>query len=527
MSSSVAAAALAGDLPIRLKVERVGKSFPGVRALDEVCFDVRQGEIHALVGENGAGKSTLMKVLSGVYPAGDFDGGFSLDGAPCSFRNVQDSARAGLAIVHQELSLVAGLSVAENIFLGREPAGFLGGIRWPELFRRTRQLLDSLGLALHPGQPAGSLGVGQQQMVEIAKALSHRAGILILDEPTAALTDAESAVLFRILAGLKSQGHSIIYISHRLAEVLQIADRITVMRDGRTVGTARVSEWNENSVIAAMVGRDVDTLFPAAGRPAGPAVLEIRNLATGGASRGHPTVSFQARQGEILGIAGLMGAGRTELLATIFGIAPARGSGEILIDGAAVNIRRPADAIAHGLAFVTEDRKRSGLLLDQSIVRNITLPSLRRISGLVFTDDARELAAAIPVYQSMRVKAQSPLVKAGTLSGGNQQKVVLSKWLLTKPRVLLLDEPTRGIDIGGKQEIYAEIDKLARAGLAVIMVSSELTEILGLADRILVMRDGRFSGEFSRDQANAHDIMAAATGLSQFPRPAGSGKELR
>ena len=526
MSLPMETAVLSAPPASRLRVERVGKSFPGVRALDEVFLDVRQGEIHALVGENGAGKSTLMRILSGVYPAGAFDGGFSIDGAKCSFRNVQDASRAGLAIVHQELSLVPELSVAENIFLGREPAGFLGGIRWVELFRRTRDLLDSLGLAIDPGRPAASLGVGQQQMVEIAKALSHRASILILDEPTAALTDAESEALFRILAELKSQGHSIIYISHRLEEVFRIADRITVMRDGRTVRTAAVSQWNENSVIAGMVGRDVTTLFPPGGRPAGPVVLEVRNLAVEGTSRGESAVSFQARQGEILGIAGLMGAGRSELLATIFGIAPARGSGEILIDGYAVTIRRPADAIAHGIAFVTEDRKRSGLLLDQSIVRNITLPSLRRISGRVFTDDVRELAAALPVYQSMQVKAQSPLVKARTLSGGNQQKVVLSKWLLTSPRVLLLDEPTRGIDVGAKQEIYAEIDKLARAGLAVIMVSSELSEILGLADRVLVMRDGRFTGEFARGRANAHDVMACATGLSQFPQPASLEREV-
>ncbi len=517
-------AAVTVPAAIRLRVVGVGKSFPGVRALDEVSLDVRQGEIHALVGENGAGKSTLMKILSGIYPAGTFDGSFSMDGVACLFRSVQDASRAGFAIVHQELSLAPELSVAENIFLGREPAGFMGNIRWTELFRQTRDLLDSLGLALDPARSAGSLGVGQQQMVEIAKALSHRAHILILDEPTAALTDAESEALFRILAALKSKGHSIIYISHRLEEVFRLADRITVMRDGRTVRSAATADWNENSVIGAMVGRDVSKLFPAGGRVAGSVALEVRNLEVSGSLHGGSKVTLKAYHGQVLGIAGLMGAGRTEMLATIFGASPWRG-GEILVDGKPVTVRRPADAIAHGIAFVTEDRKSSGLLLEQSIVRNVTLPSLRRLSGRVFTDDARELRAAMPLYQSMRVKAPSPLVTAATLSGGNQQKVVLCKWLLTGPGILLLDEPTRGIDVGARQEIYAEIDKLARAGMAIVMVSSDLAEVLGMADRVLVMRDGGLAGEFTGSHANAHDVMACATGISRLQPPEPPGRE--
>ncbi len=498
-----------------LEMRNIVKEFPGVRALDGVTFALDAGEFHALVGENGAGKSTLMKVLSGVYPQGAFNGEILVDDVPQHFRSVRDSENAGIAIIYQELSLVKELTVGENIFLGREPARF-GVIDWPKLYHKAATLLRELHLDIDPRVAAGSLGIGRQQLVEIAKALSQDAKILVLDEPTAALTDMEVETLFDILAKLKSRGVGLIYISHKLEEVFRMSDRVTVLRDGRTVGTHPARDLTKNRVIAEMVGREVGDIFPASDHAFGDVALKVQRLAAYSIDRPDKRivddVSFSVRKGEVLGIAGLMGSGRTELMTAIFGAWPGKISCGIQIDGTTRVIASPSDAIANGIAFVTEDRKRYGLILDQTILDNMTLAGLKPISGRFLTDRARETAAVRGPMNALRIKARTPMTVAGTLSGGNQQKVVLGKWLLTNPKVLFLDEPTRGIDVGAKQEIYAEINKLAREGLAIVLVSSELPEVLGLSDRVIVLHRGRIAAEFSRDEATAENVMAAATG---------------
>jgi D-xylose transport system ATP-binding protein len=501
--------------PPLLEMRKIVKTFPGVKALDGVSFDLHPGEIHALVGENGAGKSTLMKILGGVYS--HYDGEILIHGVLQRFRDVHESDQAGVAVVFQELSLVPELTVGENIFLGREPSR-LGLVRWNQLYNQAEKLLAKLGLNIDPRTPAGRLGTGRQQLVEIAKALSHHAKILVLDEPTAALTDTEAENLFSILSSLRSEGIGIIYISHRLKEVFRLSDRITVLRDGRSVGTEPVHKLNERQVITKMVGREVSQLFPAVKRQRAETIFEARHISAQDRSGKLlvNAVSFSVARGEVLGIAGLMGAGRTELLMALFGVFPGRVSGQILIDNRPVKISGPADAIAHGIGFVTEDRKRSGLVLNESVLANITLASLSRVSGQVFTNESREIAASGPLFQSLRVKANSLFTIAGTLSGGNQQKVVLAKWLMNQTRILFLDEPTRGIDVGAKQEIYGIINKLAQSGLAVVMVSSELPEVLGLCDRILVLHQGQLTGEFTRDEATPETVMACATGHSAW-----------
>ena len=501
-----------------LEMRNIVKEFPGVRALDGVSFTLEAGEFHALVGENGAGKSTLMKVLSGVYPEGTFEGDILVEDTPRHFRTVRDSEAAGIAVIFQELSLVRELTVAENIFLGREPSRF-GVINWSEVYSRSAKLLRDLNLPLDPRIEVGKLGIGQQQLVEIAKALSHKASILVLDEPTAALTETEVEVLFGILRDLKSRGVGMIYISHKLDEVFAMSDRVTVLRDGRTVGTEGTLALNKDKVIALMVGREVGDIFPQSTHDLGEVALEVRNLTAFDpdipAKKLVDDVSFSVKKGEVLGIAGLMGAGRSESLMSIFGAWRGRHSGEVHVEGKKVDIESPSDAIRHGIGFVTEDRKRFGLILDQTILDNSTLAGLQRISGAFLTHRSRETVATQRVMRSLQVKAGSPLTITGTLSGGNQQKVVLGKWLLTEPKVLFLDEPTRGIDVGAKQEIYAEINKLAATGVAIVMVSSELPEVLGLADRILVLHEGKLTGEFTKSEATPEKVMVAATGESK------------
>lgn len=503
--------------PPVLQMTKIGKNFPGVRALDGISFDLYEGEIHALVGENGAGKSTLIKILGGVYPVSSFEGEILIDGKPRHFRCVRDSEQAGIAVVFQELSLVPEMTVGENIFLGREPSRF-GTVQWGPLYARSKKLLADLQLEIDPHTPVNELGVGQQQMVEIAKALSHTTRILVLDEPTAALTDAEATKLFSVLGILRERGIGIIYISHRLGEVFRISDRLTVLRDGFSVGTQSTRGIDEKRVIALMVGREINQLFPPVMRAHGEVVLDVRHItARDGETTGKPTVqdvSFAIRRGEVLGIAGLMGAGRTELLMSLFGSYRGTVTGQVFISGEAVLITSPADAIASGIGFLTEDRKRYGLFPDQTILHNMTLTALPRVSGGFITDDSRELSACHPLFESLHIKAQSLFTIAGKLSGGNQQKVVLSKWLLIQPQVLFLDEPTRGIDIGAKQEIYSEINKLAQSGLAVVLVSSELPEVLGLSDRVIVLHDGMITGEFTRENATPDAVMACATGQS-------------
>jgi D-xylose transport system ATP-binding protein len=501
-----------------LEMRAITKSFPGVRALDGVTFDLRQGEVHALVGENGAGKSTLMKILGGVYPHGSYGGEIRIEGAEQRFSGVRDAETAGIAVVFQELSLVKEMTVGENIFLGREPRRF-GVVRWEELYRRAGQLLEDLRLKVDPRTPVRNLGIGQQQLVEIAKALSQNARILVLDEPTAALTGSEVETLFGILERLRARGVGMIYISHKLDEVFRAGDRITVLRDGRTVGTAETKEWDEARVIARMVGREVGDIFPKVDHAHGGVAFEVRRVTVEdpnvAGKRLVNDVSFAVRRGEVLGIAGLMGAGRSDLLTAVFGAHAGRVSGDVLVGGKPVSIKNPADAIRHGLGYVTEDRKRFGLVLDQTILNNMTLAGLKRISGRFVTDTDAEAAAGARSMKELRVKANSVFTVAGTLSGGNQQKVVLAKWLLTNPRVLFLDEPTRGIDVGAKQEIYAQINRLAREGLAIVLVSSELPEVLGLSDRVVVLHEGKLTGEFTRAEATPEGVMACATGRAR------------
>ena len=468
-----------------------------------------------IAGANGAGKSTLMKILSGVYPAGTCGGEIVIGGEAKQFRSVRDAENAGVSIIFQELSLVKELTVGENIFLGKEPSRF-GVINWAQLYQRATKLLSDLNLSIDPRTPVGNLGIGQQQLVEIAKALSQKANILVLDEPTAALTESEVETLFTILTNLKARGVGMIYISHKLDEVFQMSDRITVLRDGRTVGTSATRDLTKDKVIALMVGREVGDIFPKTNHEFGETALEIKNLTAYDLDLPHKKlvddVSFSVRKGEVLGISGLMGAGRSELLMAIFGAWQGRRSGEIFVEGRRSETGSPIDAIRNGIGFVTEDRKRFGLLLDQTILDNMTLAGLKQISGKFVTHRQRETVAAAGAMKSLKVKANSPLTVAGTLSGGNQQKVVLGKWLLTNPKVLFLDEPTRGIDVGAKQEIYAEINKLAKEGLAIVLVSSELPEVLGLSDRILVLHEGKLTGEFTRTEATPEKIMTAATG---------------
>jgi len=507
---------MSGTLTTRLplfEMRGIGKSFPGVRALDGVTVDLYPGEIHALVGENGAGKSTLIKILAGVYT--DYEGEMQVNGEIRRFSSVRESEQAGIAVVFQELSLVPELTVGENVFLGREPSRF-GVVQWDELYAKTSRLLAELDLDLNPRVRTGTLGTGTQQLVEIAKALSQDARILVLDEPTAALTNAEAENLFSILNRLSAQGIGIIYVSHRLHEIFRLSQRTTVLRDGRTVSTEPTDRLNEQQIIAKMVGRQISQVFPANARTPGDVLFEARHLTAQNPNMPGRFVlndiSFTARCGEVVGIAGLMGSGRTELLMSLFGCFPGEVSGEITIAGCRVLIQSPIDAIAAGIGFVTEDRKRSGLVLDQTILANITLASLDRVSGRWVTNESRELAASRVLADDLRIKASSLFTLAGTLSGGNQQKVVLAKWLMTQARVLLLDEPTRGVDVGAKQEIYAMIHRLAQSGMAVVMVSSELPEVLGLSDTILVLHEGQITGRFTRDSVTSEAVMSCATG---------------
>lgn len=497
-----------------LEMRAITKEFPGVKALDGVTFDLFASEFHSLVGENGAGKSTLMKVLSGVYPFGSYGGDIVIDGKVQNFKTVRDAENAGVAIIFQELSLVKELTVGENIFLGREPSKF-GVINWNELYSKASQLLKDLNLPINPKTPVGNLGIGQQQLVEIAKALSQKANILVLDEPTAALTESEVETLFGILRSLQERGVGMIYISHKLDEVFEMSDRITVLRDGKTVGTHNAKDLTKDKVISLMVGRDVGNIYPHSKHEFGEVVLEVKNLTAQDTEHSNQNVvqnvNFKVRKGEVLGISGLMGAGRSELLMSIFGAHGGRVSGEILVEGKKVSINTPAEAIKNGIGFVTEDRKRLGLILDQTILNNMTLAGLKELSGKFVTNVNKERKAGEKAKVDLRVKANSVDTIIGTLSGGNQQKVVLAKWLLTNPKVLFLDEPTRGIDVGAKQEIYAQINELAQKGLAIVLVSSELPEVLGMADRVIVLHEGHVTGEFTRAEATPEKVMAAAT----------------
>lgn len=494
-----------------LEFQSIGKKFPGVVALSGVTFEVARGEVHALMGENGAGKSTLMKILSGVYT--DYEGALAWDGERLRFHSPRDAQRHGIGIIHQELNLVAELSVAENIFLGRELKTRCGTLDSKRMANETKALLARLHLNVPPGQPVGALRVGEQQMVEIAKALSLNASLLILDEPTSALSDAEREQLFLVIDTLKRDGVTMIYISHKLDETFRLADRITIMRDGRYIGTRLASATTEAELIRMMVGRPLTDLYPREEGLPGDEVLRVDNLNLRGTGRTLHGITLTLRRGEILGLAGLMGAGRTELLDTLFGVYDfRRASGSITLAGRQQPIlSSPSAALKAGLALVTEDRKDKSLILDLSVGDNITLAALDNFLAGGVIRVQQERRAVQQSITDLRIKTRSSDTLVGTLSGGNQQKVVLAKCLLTKPTVLLLDEPTRGIDVGAKAEIYALISRLAQSGAGIVMASSEMPELLALSDRILVLADGRLTAEFARGEATQERIMAAAT----------------
>jgi ABC-type sugar transport system ATPase subunit len=500
-----------------LEMRNITKEFPGVRALENVTFQVKKGEIHALVGENGAGKSTLMKILSGFYPHGTYSGDIVLDGQVQKFARIRDSEEAGVAIIYQELALVKHMTIAENIFLGTELCKAKGVIDWNRTFQETARVLKEVGLKLTPAARIIDLGVGSQQLVEIAKALSKEARLLILDEPTAALTEAEADNLLGILGSLKGKGVTCIYISHRLKEVERIADRITVLRDGKTVCTDEKAVMPEERMIQHMVGRELTTMYPRRKRAAGGKVLEVKHWTVKDPVTDDVVcddISFEVRQGEILGIAGLMGAGRTELVMSLFGVWGKKQSGEILLEGHPVSIQGANAAIRAGFSLVSEDRKRYGLVLGMDVKENSTLASLERISKFGVINKNEEIKRSGHYVKELRTKTPSLEQRVGNLSGGNQQKVVIAKWLLTKPKVLFLDEPTRGIDVGAKVEIYNIMNDLVDQGVCVVMISSELPEVLGMSDRILVIHEGRMTGNLSHDEANQEKVMHYATGAA-------------
>ena len=497
-----------------LELKNITKDFPGVRALDGVSFDLQKGEIHALCGENGAGKSTLIKILCGYHPSGTYGGEVLLDGQPVHFKNLRDSEEKGIALIAQELALVPELSVSENLLLGRWPqkAGF---IQWGEVGRQARQALELVGLTVRPEIPVKELGIGQQQMIEIAKALSKKAEILVLDEPTAALTEADAQRLLEFLKQLKNQGVSLIYISHRLEEVGRIADRVTVLRDGKSIATAPMSQLSQDKIIAHMVGREVKNLYPRPQTRAGAVLLEVKDFSVEDpANPGRyvvEKVSFQVREGEVLGVAGLMGAGRTALLSSLFGAARGKASGSLVVQGKSrPPFSSPEQAIQSGVALVSEDRKRYGLVLESPVEENLILAYMRHLAKNGFLDHDAITRECSTQVQAMRIKTPSLSAWVNKLSGGNQQKVILGKWLMTRPRVLLLDEPTRGIDVGAKAEIYELMGKLAAQGLGIVLVSSDLPEVLGLSHRVLVLNQGRMTAGLSAAEATPERVLAAA-----------------
>ena len=497
-----------------LELRGIDKRFPGVHALKDAQFDVRRGEVHALIGENGAGKSTLIKIVSGVYRPDSGD--IRLAGAPVEFSNPREAQSAGIATIYQELGLYPELSVAENIFMGHAPTKKRLGFKtidWEQMEAGAAALLADLNIHnLDVGAKVGALNVGNRQRVEIAKALSLDAQILIMDEPTAALTESDVEQLFSIVRLLRERGVSIIYISHRLNEVFELADRVTVLRDGEYIGTRAVADTSEAELISMMVGRRIENLFPKQAAEIGDVVLEARHLNRPPLTR---DVSFTVRAGEIVGLAGLVGAGRSETAQVIFGVLPAE-SGEILLNGEVVKIARPSEAVDYGIGYVPEDRGHQGLIREMTIRENTSMAVLESVSSNSFVNRAKERALANDAIRQLSIRATGPDQVANKLSGGNQQKVVVGKWLASNPKLLIMDEPTRGIDVGAKAEIHRLMSRLAAEdGLAILMISSELPEILAMSDRILVMREGRMVGEFSRDNATQEIIAHAMMGASE------------
>ena len=506
------------DQDLLLDIVSVTKEFPGVRALSNVSLQVRRGEIHGLCGENGAGKSTLMKILCGVYPHSSYTGVIHYDGAELRLgaSSIREAIREGIAIVYQELTLIPNMTVGENIFLGKEPRNG-PVIDWDRLYSETQRLLERYRLDINPHALVKDLGVGQMQMTEIAKALSEEAKLLILDEPTSALSETEVDKLMGILAHLKAQGVTCLYITHKLEEFFRITDSVTILRDGAVVSTQPTRALTVEQMVNLMVGREMRERFPANDRTPGEVFFSVSGLRA--ADPADPLrevlkgVSFDLRKGEILGIAGLMGSGRTELVTTLFGEYGRVTQGTVKLDGQEVHFRSAREAIGRGMSLVPEDRKRQGLVLQQSILQNISLPNLSRFASFMRINEAAELAEAERYSRSLSIKTGSVHAPVESLSGGNQQKVVISKWLMSEPRILILDDPTRGIDVGAKYEIYKLMNRLAEQGFGILMISSELEEVLGMSDRVMVMWEGRSNGTLDIAEATQEKIMARATGI--------------
>lgn len=507
-----------------LRAQSLTKKFPGVTALSEVCFDLAEGEIHALCGENGAGKSTLIKLLSGIHPHGSYEGSFEVQGEEARFAGIADSARAGISVIYQELALVDEMTVAENIFLGCEPRRWGGLVDWPKMHREAKALLDRFQVELNPAAKVVDLGVGQKQLVEIVKALGKNSRVLILDEPTAALAEHEVQVLLDILRDLRRRGIACIYISHKLEEVFAIADRITVLRDGRSISTLEANKTTRAEVIAKMVGREIEDLFPRRASTAGEVILSVEHLSVNdeaGKPRLHD-VSLNLRAGEVLGIGGLMGAGRTELLMHLYGVWGRRAAGTVALSGKPLPQGDPARTLRAGLALVSEDRRRYGLILEEPVGFNLSLSSLHVVTRRGLVNRSVETRRNRQMYDTLQVKATGLEAVVGRLSGGNQQKVVLGKALLTQPQVVMLDEPTRGIDVGAKIEIYELINRLTAEGKAVLLVSSELPELIGMSDRIMMLNEGRVGGTFTRSEATQERLLQAAMSVTTSSTDHGS-----
>lgn len=497
-----------------LEMRDITKAFPGVLALDGMNLKVRAGRVHVLVGENGAGKSTLMKILSGTY---------SIDGGEIRFKgevlNSQDTSAAlerGISMIHQELSPVLDMTIAENIFLGREPAFAAKGVMsrfvdFTKMNAETKTLLDRLGLKYSPETKMRELSIAAMQLIEIVKAISRKASLVIMDEPTSAISDTEVSMLFRQIADLKANGVAIIYITHKMDEIFQIADDITVMRDGQFIAAAPAAEYDETKLISQMVGRTISSIFPKKDVPIGEIVLQVDGLCREGVFE---DVSFNVRAGEIVGLSGLIGAGRTEVARVIFGLDAAT-SGSITLNGQSLKLKSPADAIKNGIAMVSEDRKAEGLILCRSVGENISLANLKKFTAGLFVNERQEESAARRMIKMLQIKTPDTAMIVENLSGGNQQKIVIAKWLLGDLKLLILDEPTRGIDVGSKSEIHRLMTEFAAQGLAIVMISSELPEVLGMSDRVVVMSEGRVAGELTRSEANQESIMRLATGGHQ------------
>ncbi len=491
---------------MRIEMRGIDKSFGSNQVLKQAGFTLESGEVHALMGENGAGKSTLMKILTGVYTK---DAGTVLvDGKEVNYKNPQEAEKAGIVFIYQELNVMFDLTVEENLFMGKEIHGKFGICDRKAMQKKAREALNTLGVDISPKTVMSELSVGQQQMVEICKALMADAKVIIMDEPTAALTQSETVALFKVIESLRKKGVSMVYISHRMEEIFELCDRITVLRDGSYIGVKNIPETNMNEIVKMMIGREIGERYPSRDVKIGKEVLKVKGLTRKGTFH---DVSFSVRAGEVLGVSGLMGAGRTEIMQAIFGNLSYE-SASIEIDGKEVKISNPRQAMEQGIGFITEDRKTEGLMLDKSIRENISLCNLGRISKSSVISKEAEKNMVAEAIKDLHIKCFGPYHECNNLSGGNQQKVVLAKWILTNPKILILDEPTRGVDIGAKKEIYSIINKLAAQGVAIIMVSSELPEVLGMSDNIMVVREGEVRGIISYEEANQERVMTLATG---------------